>query len=89
MPRTISIRELQNTDVISRMCREAAEPIFVSQDGRRDMVVMSVETYERQLILADIEEKLAVAAEQTEKRQGGLARDTIKKMREKYGLHGA
>lgn len=88
MPRTISIRELQNTDVISRMCREAAEPIFVSQDGRRDMVVMSVETYERQLILADIEEKLAVAEEQIEKGQVVLARDSVKMLREKYGLHG-
>ncbi len=88
MPRTIPIRELQNTDAIARMCQESSEPIFVSQNGRRDMVVMSVETYERQLVLADIEEKLAVAAEQTERRQGGLARDTIKKMRGKYALHG-
>ena len=40
MPRTISIGELQNTDAIAQMCRESTEPIFISQNGRRDMVVM-------------------------------------------------
>ncbi|MCI8653528.1 MAG: type II toxin-antitoxin system Phd/YefM family antitoxin [Angelakisella sp.] len=88
MPRTISIGELQNTDAIAQMCRESTEPIFISQNGRRDMVVMSMETYERQMTLADIEEKLAMAAEDVEKGRVVLARDSVKKLREKYGLYG-
>ena len=52
------------------------------------MVVMSMETYERQMTLADIEEKLAMAAEDVEKGRVVLARDSVKKLREKYGLYG-
>lgn len=89
MPQMIPIRDLQNVDVISRMCRESSEPIFISKNGRSDMVVMSVETYERKMVLADIEEKLAVAAEQIEKGEVVPVQDTIKMVREKYGLYGA
>ena len=33
-------------DEISALCHERPEPIFITQDGRDDLAVMSIETYE-------------------------------------------
>ena len=47
MPEIIPIRDLKNTNAISQRCHETAEPIFVTKNGYGDMVIMSMETYER------------------------------------------
>ena len=46
MPEIIPIRDLKNTNAISKRCHETAEPIFVTKNGYGDMVIMSMETYE-------------------------------------------
>lgn len=40
------------------------EPIFITKNGYGDLVVMSIETYERQLALVDVYKKLAEAESQ-------------------------
>ena len=52
MPEIIPIRDLKNTNAISQRCHETAEPIFVTKNGYGDMVLMSMETYEKNLFLA-------------------------------------
>ena len=49
MPRIVPIRDLKNTTVISQICHEDKEPIFVTKNGYGDMVIMSMETYEKNL----------------------------------------
>ena len=47
MPRIVPIRDLKNTTAISTLCHEDEEPIFVTKNGYGDMVLMSMETYEK------------------------------------------
>ena len=47
MPHIIPIRDLKNTGEISQLCRESDEPIFVTRNGYGDMVIMSMQVYER------------------------------------------
>ena len=42
------ISDLRNrTDEISRLCHEQGEPVFVTKNGKGDLVVMSQAAYER------------------------------------------
>ena len=61
MPRIIPIRDLKNTTHISQMCKESKEPIFVTKNGYGDMVVMSMDVYERTMYMNDLYEKLQAA----------------------------
>ncbi len=43
----VPIKELKNTAAISEKCHELNEPIFVTKNGYGDMVIMSMETFQR------------------------------------------
>ena len=45
----LTLRDLKNTTAISQICHEDKEPIFVTKSGYGDMVIMSMETYEKNL----------------------------------------
>ncbi|MFA6983616.1 MAG: type II toxin-antitoxin system Phd/YefM family antitoxin [Sedimentibacter sp.] len=56
---------------ISKLVHEKAEPVFLTKNGYGDMVVMSIETYEKMLMDNIIFEKLReaiIVAESTEER---------------------
>ncbi|GEM_PF-1562224 len=61
------------------MCRESREPIFVTKNGYGDMVIMSMELYERKMRLLDVYEKLSAAEAQV---QAGKVRDAGESLRE-------
>ena len=86
MPQIVPIRDLKNTSKISQMCHDSEEPIFVTKNGYGDIVMMSMETYERQMILADVDAKLAVAEEQITLGKVRPAREVVRELREKYGI---
>ena len=50
-----------NSNEISEFCRTSREPVFITKNGVGDMVMMSVETYERQQAQLEIYAKLAEA----------------------------
>ena len=58
MPRIIPIRDLKKTSELSQMCKDSAEPIFVTKNGYGDMVIMSMEMYEKKMYMLDVYEKL-------------------------------
>lgn len=65
MPNIRPISDLRNNaNDISDFCRKSREPIFITKNGVGDMVVMSVETYERQQSLISLYTKLAEAEEE-------------------------
>ncbi len=79
------ITDLRNTNEISEICHKQDEPIFITKNGYGDLVVMSIETYERQLSLVDVYKKLAEA--ETQIKQGVPLLDgeeVFKKLRDKY-----
>lgn len=47
MPQIIPIKELRNTNEISERCHAKQEPIFVTKNGYGDLVVMSIEVYDK------------------------------------------
>jgi len=63
MQRTITSRNMRAAEIF-QICRVAGEPIFVSEDGQDDMVVMSKDTYVTGLAKLDVYSKLAAAEEQ-------------------------
>jgi len=64
MPQIRPITDLRNTTEISDLCHKQQEPVFITKNGHGDLVVMSIETYERELALGDVYKKLAVAEQQ-------------------------
>lgn len=47
MPKIKSSTDLRNNyNEISRFCNESREPVFITKNGRGDLAVMSIETYE-------------------------------------------
>jgi PHD/YefM family antitoxin component YafN of YafNO toxin-antitoxin module len=58
MPNIRPIRELRNTTEISDFCHRAKEPVFITKNGYGDLVVMSIETYERSQAMTEIYRRL-------------------------------
>jgi prevent-host-death family protein len=62
MPRILPVSDLRNNFAeISRMVHETAEPVFLTKNGYGDMVVMSLEAYERKSFENEIYFKLKEA----------------------------
>ena len=86
MPRIVPIRDLKNTTAISTLCHEDEEPIFVTKNGYGDMVLMSMETYEKSLFLANVYGKLGEAKDDMRNGRYSSVEDAISRIREKHGL---
>ena len=62
MPAIRPISDLRNnSNEISEFCRSAREPVFITKNGVGDMVVLSIEMYERQQAQIELYAKLAEA----------------------------
>lgn len=72
MPKIRPISDLRNNFAdISRIVHETSEPVFLTKNGYGDMVVMSIEAYERRLFESEVYLKLKEAeieAKSTDKR---------------------
>ena len=71
---------------ISRIVHETAQPVFLTKNGYGDMVVLSMEAYERLQFDSEVYFKLKEAereAELTDKRYS--SKDVLKAMREAIG----
>jgi len=62
MPTIRPISDLRNnSNEISEFCRSSREPVFITKNGVGDMVVLSIDMYERQQAQLDLYAKLAEA----------------------------
>jgi len=62
MPNIRPISDLRNSsNEISEFCRATREPVFITKNGVGDMVVLSIEMYERQQAQLELYAKLAEA----------------------------
>lgn len=66
MPQIRPITDLRKMAEISSICHASQEPVFITKNGYGDLVIMSIETYERHFAIADIYKKLSVAEKQVE-----------------------
>lgn len=58
------ISDLRNkSKEISRLCHRTGEPVFITKNGEGDLVVMSMELYEREMARLELYELLDEAEE--------------------------
>lgn len=86
MPRIIPIKELKNTAVISELCHKEEEPIYITKNGYGDMVLMSMETYEKNVRMMQIYRELELSEEQVKEGKTTDAFASLNKIREKYDV---
>ena len=97
----VPIKELKNTAAISEKCHELNEPIYVTKNGYGDMVIMSMETFQRYDKVAreveaardarkrELDETVADLRESADQVKRGEVRDAfefINEMKVRYGL---
>lgn len=85
MPQIMPITDLRKTNEISDICHKSEEPIFVTKNGYGDLVVMSIETYER--LISDTQINAAITEAENEIEGGAAlmdAREALSSLRRKY-----
>ncbi len=86
MPRIIPIRDLKKTSELSELCRETNEPVFITKNGYGEMVIMSMDTYEKTMLMNDIYRKVDEAEQSVSKGDLTNGFESLRKTREKYDL---
>ena len=51
-------------NAIAQLAHEKAEPVYITRNGEGDLVVMSIEAFERREAMLDLREKLLFAEQQ-------------------------
>lgn len=85
MPQIRPITDLRDTNRISDLCHEKNEPVFITKNGYGDLVVMSIEAYER--IMDEVSTDSAInEAEDEHDREGMLfdAEEALSSLRRKH-----
>ncbi len=73
MPSIRPISDLRNSvNEISEFCRTSREPVFITKNGVGDMVVLSLEMYERLQAQLELYAKLAEAEAEIASGAGGV-----------------
>ena len=86
MPIIRPMADLRDTGIISELCYQKTESVFITTTGSGHLVVMSMDTYEKQLGILDVYRKLGAAEKQLEDGVPLLDGDeVIKRLREKHG----
>lgn len=68
------------------MCHQHNEPIFVTKNGYGDMVVMSMEAYEKTMFINDVERKLAEAEDAINRGEVRDAKEALAELKKKYAI---
>jgi len=89
MPLIRPISDLRNNfNIISDLCHKNAEPVFITKNGRGDMVVMSLSLYEKQQSLIELYQKLSEAEAESQANESKIShKDLITKMRSNLNEH--
>ena len=86
MPQIIPIKDLKNTSEISDMCHRADEPIYITKNGYGDMVIMSMEIFEKTMSRQSMYQDIEIAEEQIASGRVKDARAALRETRTKYGI---
>jgi len=76
MPKILPISDLRNNfNAISETCHKEAEPVYITKNGKGDLVVMSLAYFEQIQAKLDLYEKLAVAESELSNNENTLTHD--------------
>ena len=85
MPQIRPMTDLRNTNEISELCHAKNEPIFITKNGYGDLVVMSIEAYDK--LIGNNEIDAAISAAEKEYAEDGVlmdAREALSALRRKH-----
>lgn len=68
------------------MCHKSEEPIYITQNGYGDMVIMSMEIYKSTMKHLTMYRDIEISEKQIEAGQVKDARTALRETRAKYGL---
>ena len=54
----------ENYDELVDLCRESQEPVFLTENGEVDLVIMDIETFKRKEKMLDLREQLLSVEEE-------------------------
>ena len=77
MAQIIPIRDLKDTSAISERCKKSDEPIFVTKNGYGDMVLMSMDLYNRTFAELQLYKALKEAEDELDKGAPTVSADTF------------
>lgn len=88
MPVIKSISSLRNkTREIASICHDQDEPVYLTTNGEGDLVVMSIDHYEKLKAKTELIEKLSLAQAQAAAGEKGLTHSQmVKKLKQR--MHG-
>ncbi len=86
IPRIIPIRDLKKTSELAELCRETNEPVFITKNGYGEMVIMSMDTYEKTMLMNDIYRKVDEAEQSVSKGDVTNGFESLRKTRVKHDL---
>lgn len=86
MPHIIPIKDLKNTAEISELCNTSEEPIYITKNGYGDMVIMSINTYEKMMRKLEFYRELELSEKDIKEGRVYDAEESLAKLRRKYGL---
>jgi prevent-host-death family protein len=86
MPKILPISDLRNNfNEISEICHKEAEPVYITKNGKGDLVVMSLAYFEQIQAKLDLYDKLAVAEAERDNGAPAVTHDEfMKRLRSKY-----
>ena len=86
MPIIRPISDLRNhADQISDVCHKWQEPVYITKNGKGDLVVMSQAFFDRQQAMLDLYRKLDEAEEDFRKNPKGIPHEKVmKELRKKF-----
>lgn len=81
MPTIRPISDLRNkAHEISELCHESGEPVFITKNGKGDMVVMSLAAYERDVARLDLYRLLDEAETDVQAGDRGIGVKAMRKL---------
>ena len=86
MPQIIPIGDLQKTSELFELCHQSKEPVFITKNGYDNMVIMSMETYEKTMLLSVVYRKLEEGERSIRSGDVMDGFDSLKAIREKHVL---
>ena len=86
MPVIKPITDLRNTNEISELCHKQQQPVFITKNGYGDLVVMSMETYEKNMRKYLKYKDIEVSEKEIEEGKVKEAKSALQGMRAKYGI---
>ncbi len=86
MPKIIPIKDLKDTSYISELCHNTDEPIYITKNGYGDMVLMSIELFEKTQSTWSTNRDIEISEHQIKDGKVKDARNALSSIKEKHEI---